>query len=143
MPPHAQALAAAEDLLAAIDREIEAKERALAALVARRAVFAAGDDDFSRRCTALLGDAYRTEQMRVLRERATRTPSAEDDAAVDALTAIRADLPRVTDEVQRYRVREADPTFASGRWPRGPGGGPWHGPRGGWGGGGGGRGGGF
>jgi len=42
--------------------------------------------------------------MRTLRERATRTPSPEDDAAVDELAAIRADLPRITDESARYRA---------------------------------------
>jgi hypothetical protein len=210
VPARAQELAKAEETLAAIDREIEAKEGALAALVDKRAAFASGDDELSRRCTAIVSDMYRNEKMRVLRERATRTPTPEDDAAVDELTAIRADLPRVTDEAARYRTlhdayrdragkleelrkrfkeqrfdavgsefvngtlvatllsqlvagalgvpdvwdaltkqqryrRAADPNFGSGRWPRGPGGGPWHGPRGGWGGGGwggGGRGGG-
>jgi hypothetical protein len=38
-----------------------------------------------------------------LRERANRTPSPEDDAAVDELTVIRADLPRVVEEVARLR----------------------------------------
>jgi hypothetical protein len=42
--------------------------------------------------------------MRTLRERANVTPSTDDDAAVDELTAIRADLPRLEDEVARYRM---------------------------------------
>jgi len=50
-----------------------------------------------------LSDIYRGEKMRTLRERATQTPSPEDDVAVDELAAIRADLPRITDESARYR----------------------------------------
>jgi hypothetical protein len=204
VPAREQALTSAEEALATLDREIEGKEAELAALVDKRGAFAAGEDDLSRRCTSLLTDAYRGEKIRSLRERATRTPAPEDDAAVDQLTTVRVTLPRVTDEAaryralhsanrertvrledlrkrfkdqrydavgsefvngaliatlltqlvggaivvadvwdaltkqQRYRQRAADPTFGSGRWPRGPGGGgPWHGPRGGWGGGGG------
>jgi hypothetical protein len=40
--------------------------------------------------------------MRTLRERATQTATPEDDAAVDQLAAIRADLPRVEEEAARY-----------------------------------------
>jgi hypothetical protein len=104
VPARAQALQSAEEALAALDREIEGKEAELAALVDKRGAFAAGEDDLSRRCTALLTDAYRGEKIRSLRERATRTAAPEDDAAVDQLTTIRVTLPRVTDEAARYRA---------------------------------------
>ena len=42
--------------------------------------------------------------MRTLRERANQTPSTDDDAAVDELTEIRADLPRIEEEAARYRT---------------------------------------
>jgi hypothetical protein len=41
--------------------------------------------------------------MRSLRERANSTPTPDDDAAVDQLTHVRADLPRVEQEAKRYR----------------------------------------
>jgi len=103
VPARSEALTAAEAELKKIDETIDAKEKALAALVEQRGRFAAGDDDLSRQCTALLSDALRKESMRSLRERATRTPNPEDDAAVDQLTVVRAELPRVVDEVTRYR----------------------------------------
>jgi hypothetical protein len=104
VPARSQALDAEEAALAKIDADIEAQEAEIAGLVEKRAAFAAGEDDLSRRCTALLSDTYRGEQMRTLRERATRTPNPEDDAAVDELAAVRADLPRLTDESARYRA---------------------------------------
>ena len=42
--------------------------------------------------------------MRTLRERASRTPTPEDDAAVDQLTVIRTEMPRLQDEASRYRA---------------------------------------
>jgi hypothetical protein len=42
--------------------------------------------------------------MRTLREHASRTPTPEDDAAVDQLTVIRTELPRLQDEADRYRA---------------------------------------
>mgnify|MGYP001160535149 CR=1 FL=1 len=42
--------------------------------------------------------------MKTLRERANRTATPEDDAAVDELTAIRVDIPRLEDEVVRYKT---------------------------------------
>ena len=103
VPARAAAFATEEEALTKIDLGVEAKGAEVAALVDKRAAFAAGEDDLSRRCTKLLSDLYRGAQMRTLRERATRTPSPEDDAAVDELAAIRADLPRITDESARYR----------------------------------------
>jgi hypothetical protein len=104
VPERESVLAAAADAQAAIDRRIDEQEAAIAALVEKRAAFAAGEDDLSRRCTQVLSDALRGEKMRTLRERANLTPSSDDDAAVDELTAIRADTPRLTDEVARYRT---------------------------------------
>jgi hypothetical protein len=104
VPARAATLAAEADTLAKIDERVAAKEAEIASLVEKRGAFAAGDDDLSRRCTQLLSDLYRGEKMRTLRERATLTPNPEDDAAVDELAAVRADLPRLTDEVARYRA---------------------------------------
>jgi hypothetical protein len=103
VPARAAALGEAGETLAKIDASIETKESEITVLVEKRAAFAAGEDEHSRRCTVLLSDIYRGEKMRTLRERATLTPSPEDDVAVDELAAIRADLPRITDESVRYR----------------------------------------
>ena len=96
-------LAGETKTLAGIDEKITRHDAEIAALVAKRGGFAAGEDDISRQCTQVLGDAFRTQQMRALRERANSTPSPEDDAAVDELTVIRTDLPRLVDEVARQR----------------------------------------
>jgi hypothetical protein len=98
-------LAGVAEALAAIDAKIAEREAAIAALVAERARFAAGEDDLSRQCTQLLSETFRKEQMRTLRERANRTPSPEDDAAVDELTVIRAHLPRLVEEVASRRAQ--------------------------------------
>lgn len=209
VPAREQARDAAEEALAAIDKKIEESEAAIAALVDERGRFASGQDEYSLRCTELLSETFRREKMKTLREQATRTPGPEDDAAVDQLTAIRAELPRLEQEAARYnalhdtqrertakleevrkRFKEqrfdavssefvngaliaalfsqllggalgvpdfwdalrkqhrhrplaADPTFGSGRFPRGPGRNPWNFPGGGGFGGGGRRGGGF
>jgi hypothetical protein len=104
VPERQAALKEAEDALAAVDKRIEAQEAEVAALVEKRAAFAAGEDDLSQACYKLLTDALRGEKMRTLRERASRTPSPDDDAAVDQLTEIRAEKPRLEDEVARYRT---------------------------------------
>lgn len=105
VPERQQALDAAEAALAEIDEQIEANEAEIASLVEKRAAFASGEDDLSRECTRLLSDAMRTERMQTLRERANvTTDTADDDQAVDELTTIRADLPRLEDEVARYRT---------------------------------------
>jgi hypothetical protein len=104
VPERRRTLAAAADALAAQDKKIAEQEAAVHALVDKRAAFAAGQDDISRECTRLLSDTLRGEQMRTLRERASRTPTPEDDAAVDQLTVIRTELPRLQDEANRYRA---------------------------------------
>jgi hypothetical protein len=102
VPDRRRTLGAAADALAALDKKIADQEAAVRALVDKRAAFAAGQDDISRECTRLLSDTLRGEQMRTLRERASRTPTPEDDAAVDQLTVIRTELPRLQDETSRY-----------------------------------------
>ncbi len=104
VPERRRALAAAADSLASLDKKIADQEAAVHALVDKRAAFAAGQDDISRECTQLLSDTLRAEQMRTLRERASRTPTPEDDAAVDQLTVIRTEMPRLQDEANRYRA---------------------------------------
>ena len=103
VPQREEELEKAAEALAAIDQRIEEHEVAIDALVEKRAAFAAGDDELSRRCNEIVRDALRGETMRSLRERANSTPTPEDDAAVDQLTVVRADLPRVEEEAKRYR----------------------------------------
>ena len=103
VPQREEELEKAAEALAAIDERIEEHEAAVDALVEKRAAFAAGDDEISRRCNEIVRDALRGETMRSLRERANSTPTPDDDAAVDQLTAVRADLPRVAQEAKRYR----------------------------------------
>ncbi len=104
VPQRRADLESAEQALAAVDERIAAQEAAIAALVEKRAAFSAGEDELSRACYKLLTDALRTEKMRALRERANRTPSPDDDAAVDRITEVRAETPRLEDEVGRYRA---------------------------------------
>ena len=104
VPERRRTLAAAADALAAQDKKIADQEAAVHALVDKRAGFAAGQDDISRECTQLLSDTLRGEQMRTLREHASRTPTPDDDAAVDQLTVIRTEMPRLQDEAKRYRA---------------------------------------
>jgi hypothetical protein len=103
VPARQKALAEAQAALAAIDERIQEQEAAVAALVEQRAAFAAGDDDISRQCNELIRETLKREQMRTLRERASATPSTDDDAAVDELTEIRANLPRIEQEAARSR----------------------------------------
>jgi hypothetical protein len=105
VPERQRELDAAEEALAAIDQAIDEKQAELGALLDKRARFASGEDDLSRECTRLLSDVMRTERMQTLRERANRTTdTADDDKAVDELTVIRTELPRLEDEVARYRT---------------------------------------
>jgi hypothetical protein len=104
VPQREDELEKAAEGLGAVDAKIEAHEAELDALVEKRAAFAAGDDELSRRCNEVLRDALRGETMRSLRERATGTPTPDDDAAVDQLTVVRADLPRLEEEAKRSRA---------------------------------------
>jgi hypothetical protein len=104
VPQREQDLAKVAEALSAVDAKVEGHEAAIDALIEKRAAFAAGDDELSRRCNELLRDALRGETMRSLRERASATPTPDDDAAVDQLTEVRANLPRAEEEAQRYRA---------------------------------------
>lgn len=104
VPQREEELAKAAEALAAIDAKIEEHEAVIDALIEKRAAFASGDDDLSRRCNEILRDALRGETMRALRERASATPTPDDDAAVDQLTEVRANLPRVEEDAKRYRA---------------------------------------
>jgi hypothetical protein len=101
VPQREEELEKAVDALAEMDGRLDDHEAAIDALVEKRAAFAAGDDELSRRANEIVRDALRGETMRSLRDRATATPTPDDDAAVDQLTVVRADLPRVTDEAKR------------------------------------------
>ena len=101
VPQREDELQQAAEALAEVDERIEEHEAALDALIEKRAAFAAGDDELSRRANEILRDALRGETMRSLRERATSTPTPDDDAAVDQLTVVRAELPRVEEEAKR------------------------------------------
>jgi hypothetical protein len=103
VPARAAEHATEEESLGRIDQAISQKEAEVKTLTDRRAAFSSGQDDLSRKATQLLSDTFRKEQMRTLRERASRTPNPEDDVAVDELTVIRADLPRVADAAERYK----------------------------------------
>jgi DNA repair exonuclease SbcCD ATPase subunit len=87
--------------LASIDDAIKQREAEIAALVEKRGKFASGIDEHSLRCTEILSDTFRREKMKTLRERAAQTQSPEDDAALDQLAAIRAEMPRLEEEVTR------------------------------------------
>jgi DNA repair exonuclease SbcCD ATPase subunit len=104
VPERERALEEAQAALAEIDAKVEERDAELDALVDKRASFASGEDDLSRRCTELLSDAFRREKMKTLRDRANRTESPDDDKAVDELTAIRVEIPRLEDEVARYKT---------------------------------------
>jgi hypothetical protein len=104
VPQREQELEKAAEVLAEIDGRIEEQEAELDELVEKRAAFAAGDDELSRRANEIVRDVLRSETMRSLRERATATPTPEDDAAVDQLTVVRADLPRIEEEAKRLRT---------------------------------------
>ncbi len=105
VPARQKALEQAKGALTEIDAKIDEQEAAVAALVERRAAFASGDDEISRKCNELIRETLKGEQMRTLRERASATPSTDDDAAVDELTEIRANLPRIEAEAARSRER--------------------------------------
>jgi hypothetical protein len=104
VPQREQELDEAAEALAAVDAKIEEHEGKIDALIEKRAAFAAGDDDLSRRANEILRDVLRGETMRSLRERATATATPDDDAAVDQLTVVRAELPRIEAEAQRSRA---------------------------------------
>ena len=74
------------------------RQAAIDALTEKRAGFAAGEDDFSRRGMELLSEALRTEQMRALRERVHRL-------------GLRGESARVPDD-----EFEAERAFVSGLW---------------------------
>jgi chromosome segregation ATPase len=104
VPKRASALEQSQQELADADKTVEEHDAELDTLVDKRASFASGEDDLSRRCTALLSDMFRREKMKTLRDRANRTSTRDDDQAVDELTAVRAEIPRLEDEVGRYKA---------------------------------------
>ncbi len=87
----------AEEALAGVDRAHRGRRKPRSPRSSRSArAFASGEDDLSRRChAAALRHVSAARRCARCASARRRTPNPEDDAAVDELTAIRADLPRV------------------------------------------------
>jgi len=90
-------LDAAEAGLDAADAAIDEIERRIRGSVNERGRFAAGEDRFYGHCIEVLSEALRREDVGLLRERALRTSSREDDELVSRL----ADIERTEQDAER------------------------------------------
>ncbi|MGD9739650.1 MAG: hypothetical protein AB7O56_12380 [Bauldia sp.] len=79
-------------------------EMELAALDARAAAFAAGDDDAFKRATAALARSIAADDIRALRLEAERTPSPEDERFVERIERARAEIARLEPDASKARA---------------------------------------
>ncbi len=111
VPARRDALAAAEQTLAAIDEGITKSERQLGQLVEQRKRFAAGDDEMYKGCLEVLSAAMQRESIEFLRERASRTIHRDDDDLVQKLAELDAEADRLElnlSEFRKLHERESD-----------------------------------
>jgi hypothetical protein len=85
IPRLEQARDAAQQALDDLEAQIEAAEADISSLLARRASFAAGDDEHSQRAVDALATALQREDLASLEREALRTPFPEDDRIVAEL----------------------------------------------------------
>jgi hypothetical protein len=102
-PARRAALDEAEGTLAKLDQSIAEQEASVDALIEERSRFNAREDEFSARSADFLGQALRREDIKLLRARAARTASAEDDALVDRLADLERELERLRIDISEYR----------------------------------------
>lgn len=89
-----------------VDEALRELENTLADLRARRAGFAAGEDEFLQRGLAILAEALQRRELRELRDLATATSDRRDDGLVDELDTLRrADHRLVEDLADRRGVQ--------------------------------------
>lgn len=100
-------LDAAEATLASIDASIAAQEDRIRELTGERARFAGGEDDYYRRCIEMLSEALQREDVALLRARATRTGSEEDDRLVDELADLEHERARIARDIEQFRKLQA------------------------------------
>ena len=103
VPARRQALEAAEQRLAEMDEAIDRQESAIDALVDSRGGFAAGEDEYSKQCAALLGEVFQRADVETLRELVARTRSREDDLLIEELEELEEQRGRHQQELIHYR----------------------------------------
>jgi hypothetical protein len=103
LPPKRHALAEAQRRLDEIDRAIDEHETALDSAVERRGQLAAGADEYSTRCTALLVQALERADLHELRKKAARTSTDEDDRLIAELERLEQDRSSRQQELIRLR----------------------------------------
>lgn len=78
----------AEQTLTSIDAAIAEREDSIRELFARRRDYVTGEDSYYKHCIEVLSSAMRRKGVRLLEERAARTPEHEDDDLVRELSGI-------------------------------------------------------
>ncbi len=77
-----ETLEEAEERAAAIDRDIHDREEEVREFLKERAAYAAGEDDYFRRCIETLAGAFQRENLSALNRYARATATAADDVIV-------------------------------------------------------------
>ena len=107
LPPLEQALAAAEKEQDAVEERVDAAQRELEGLLARRASFAAGDDPYTRQAVEELARALAGRDLASLEQAARATPFPEDDAIVETLTGLEMDQRRLNFMLENIKQTRA------------------------------------
>jgi hypothetical protein len=108
-------LARQQTRLDAIDERIDAAESELQALLARRAAFASGDDDHTRKAVEFLAAEFQRADLMELRREALATPFPDDDLIVsrmlqrdDDRRKLDASIRGLKDTLDQHQRRLAD-----------------------------------
>ncbi|MCW5696108.1 MAG: hypothetical protein KIS96_05140 [Bauldia sp.] len=97
--------AALEAGVEAQDEAIEPVQAELAALDARAAAFAAGEDEEFRKAIEALSKSLSADDVAALRAEAERTPSPEDERFVDLMTRSRQEIARLEPDARALRTK--------------------------------------
>jgi chromosome segregation ATPase len=93
-----------EDRMETIDNEIRETEDRIRDLMQKRAVYAAGEDDYFRQCIETLAAAFQRENLRALHRHAKSTVSAEDDMVVYELNDLEENQKELKTAVREHKL---------------------------------------
>lgn len=103
IPPLRDLLTKSQQLGDEIDAAIHRQEDRYRELMQQHAAFFAGEDEYSRKCVAVLVEQMQRDPLSELRREAEATPSAEDNLIVQRLSDIDREKEQLQEELTQYK----------------------------------------
>ncbi len=104
IPALREALSQAEEAMDRLDEQIREQENSYHELMGQRSVFAAGEDEYSRRSIDTLVMEFQRDNLPSLLQQAQATSTHEDDVLVRELMDVEAEQGEITRALDKHRA---------------------------------------